>query len=88
MAASVRITPIQTGALRASGHVEPPEIDPAGATVSFGYGGASAPYAVYVHENLSAYHKPPTMAKFLELPVLAAIPGLQRRITARVRFEI
>jgi hypothetical protein len=26
----------------------------------------SAPYAVFVHENLAAYHEPPTGAKFLE----------------------
>lgn len=30
--------------------------------------GFSAPYAVYVHENLQAQHKPPTRAKFLEEP--------------------
>jgi hypothetical protein len=30
--------------------------------------GYEAPYAVYVHENLEAYHKPPTRAKYLESP--------------------
>lgn len=30
--------------------------------------GYKAPYAIYVHENLAAYHKPPTKAKFLEGP--------------------
>ena len=30
--------------------------------------GYEAPYAIYVHENLEAYHKPPTQAKYLEQP--------------------
>lgn len=34
-------------------------------TVAYGIG-FSAPYAVFVHENLENYHKPPTQAKFLE----------------------
>ncbi len=35
-------------------------------TVQVGFGGVGAPYAIFVHENLQAYHKPPTKAKFLE----------------------
>ena len=35
------------------------------ATATVGY---RAPYAIYVHENLEAYHKPPTQAKFLSQP--------------------
>jgi hypothetical protein len=30
--------------------------------------GYTADYAIYVHENKKAYHKPPTSAKFLEIP--------------------
>lgn len=40
--------------------------------VAVGFGGSSAPYALYVHENLNARHHPPHgnggEAKFLETP--------------------
>lgn len=57
--------PIEFGPLRESGHVE---------TKGKGKGARSrvvfdAPYAVYVHEILTAYHEPPTCAKFLERAV-------------------
>lgn len=32
-------------------------------------GGPMAPYALYVHEDLTKYHAPPTMAKWLEYAV-------------------
>jgi hypothetical protein len=49
-------TPVLTGALRSSGHIVQPRIT--GRTVkSLGaFGGTAAPYAVRVHENLSAFH--------------------------------
>lgn len=77
---SVRITPIATGSLRASGHVDPPDISPRGAAVELGYGGAAAPYALFVHEIMDAYHRPPTQAKFLERPMLEAAPQLAARL--------
>lgn len=57
--------PRETGALANSGRVEV-EGQGFGARSRVLYGGDSAPYAVYVHENLEAQHKPPTCAKFLE----------------------
>jgi hypothetical protein len=30
--------------------------------------GYTAPYAIFVHENLELYHAPPTQAKYLEQP--------------------
>lgn len=39
--------------------------------------GYAQPYSVFVHENLSAYHAPPTQAKFLESPA-RALKGLMR----------
>lgn len=63
------ITPIEFGNLRASGQVEGPTLEGGSLEVTIGFGGASAPYALYVHERLDAYHEPPTQAKFLETTV-------------------
>lgn len=43
--------PVDTGVLRASGHVEQPVVRGTQASVRFGYGGVAAPYALSVHEN-------------------------------------
>ena len=43
--------PVDFGTLRASGHVQQPVIFGSRASVTLGYGGAAAPYAMYVHEN-------------------------------------
>jgi hypothetical protein len=40
-----------------------------GARAAVEYGGDEAPYALYVHENLDAFHLPPTQAKWLERAV-------------------
>ncbi len=57
-----KICPVDTGDLRDSGHVV---VEGEGfsteATVIY-----DAEYAIYVHENLDAYHAPPTQAKWLE----------------------
>jgi len=44
--------PVKTGALRASGTVEQPEP----LVVELSFGGAAAPYALAVHENVAAHH--------------------------------
>ena len=72
-------TPVDTGNLRASGHVTEPEIvNDSWLTVTLGFGGPAGSgsgqnqdvgYAVYVHEDLSKHH-PIGHAKFLELPML------------------
>lgn len=61
---SQKIVPVDTGALRASGRVrsEGKGVD---IEVIVSY---STWYAIYVHEILWYYHKPPTQAKFLETP--------------------
>ncbi len=40
--------------------------------------GYSADYATYVHENLQAYHEPPTRAKYLEEPVRRLRPQMSK----------
>jgi hypothetical protein len=57
--------PVRTGALKNSGSMKETED---GLWV-IGYGGTAASYALAVHENLTAHHKPPTKAKYLEDPV-------------------
>lgn len=78
-------TPVDTGALRASGHVRPPEMSSGGqVSVELVFGGAAAPYALYVHEDLSARHVVGT-AKFLERPMLAASRGVADRLAHAIR---
>ena len=63
--------PVDTGALRSTGHVQKPEISSKGQVrVRLGYGGPSARYAIYVHENLKARHVVGG-SKYLEKPTLA-----------------
>jgi hypothetical protein len=74
------LTPVDTGALRASGHVEPPVLQGDTVTVTLGFG---TDYAVYVHENLTARH-PVGEAKFLERPVLEWADVAEARLAAHV----
>jgi hypothetical protein len=78
---SQRQVPVDTGILRASGSVDVPMSEGGIITSSLGY---STNYAVYVHENLEAFHKPPTKAKFLEDPLYQAIDGMLERIASRL----
>jgi hypothetical protein len=63
--ASIPLCPVEFGPLRASGVVVV-EGSGLGTRGRVEFGGSSAPYALYVHENLQAYHAPPTGAKWLE----------------------
>lgn len=84
MTEAKRRTPVDTGALRASGHVGRAKRDAGEITVRLSFGGPSAPYAVYVHENLEAYH-PTGQAKFLEGTLAESAPHLASRVAARMR---
>lgn len=70
-------TPVRTGALRASGLVEPPSVQSGQVEVRFGFGGPAAPYAVVQHERLD-YRHPVGQAKFLESALQEALPRIQR----------
>jgi hypothetical protein len=61
------ITPFDIGTLRNSGYVELPVIESGQVTVHAGFGGAAEAYAIFVHEDPFARHKPPTQYKFLEV---------------------
>lgn len=72
-------TPVDTGALRASGHVRQPEIKENEIVVRCGFGGVGAPYGLYVHENLEASH-PVGKAKYLEDPANRRAPTMEERV--------
>lgn len=91
-AASMEIVPVDQGILRNSAmevglNVEQ---DSQGISVAFGYGGAAAQYAVKQHEtppNIFRHTDGKTW-KYLERPVMDAIPGMGERLAARLARRI
>lgn len=77
-------TPIDKGPLRASLRIEGPTESGDKLSLSFVAGGPSAPYAVYVHENLRARHASGTNAKFIERPLFEAKPTALAEIGAEL----
>jgi len=99
-AESMENTPIEHGVLKASHEIVGPETDGKEWKITIQVGGAAEPYAMAVHEHLSAYSPPSWLAKeaagrpvhfnvggpkFLENAVRKAIPGFGSRIADRVR---
>lgn len=80
---SQKIVPVQYGFLRASGVVEMP----VNHEVVIGYGGPAAPYAIHVHENPEARHKPGKSYKFLEIPFMEAIGGMEARLAKAIEQD-
>lgn len=81
---SKKIVPVDTGVLKNSGQVNPPKIEPGAVEVEVTYGGAAAPYALYVHEDPEARHEPGKTYKYLEIPVMAHRDKFARNV--KVRF--
>lgn len=79
-------TPVDKGALKSSGYVHPPQYRGREITVEMGFGGPAAPYAVYVHEDLDAWHKPPGQARFLASVVDESAPYLLDRVGRRLNL--
>jgi hypothetical protein len=79
IAESKQRVPVDTGALKNSGHVQGPDESPGGVSVTLGYGGPSAGYAIIVHEDLEALHRVGE-AKFLESVVREYAPTLLDRV--------
>lgn len=77
---SQRIVPVDKGFLKGSGVIEGPKNH----EILIGYGGPAAPYALYVHEDPEAKHKSGKTYKFLEIPVMDAIAGMDVRIRDRL----
>jgi len=79
--------PVDTGALRASGFVEPPIIASSQVSVTLGFGGPAAPYAVIVHEDLTKRHTV-GQAKYLEVPLKARLQGMPAVLAFRAQEAI
>lgn len=80
---SAELVPVDTGTLRSSQHVTPPETRGGVTEVQIAYGGPAAPYALAVHEDLTARH-PVGQAKYLEQPATEALRGMVERLGAHV----
>jgi hypothetical protein len=85
LAESKQLCPKDTGALRGSGHVPDPIVSDGNIHAEIGY---SQGYAYWVHELIENYHEPPTQAKYLEVPLMRALPAITERIIARVEAMI
>jgi hypothetical protein len=86
MTTAKSLTPVDTGALRASGHVNE-TLDAGGVLRSAGgFGGPALDYAVYVHEDLTALHRV-GQAKFYEIPLVEATRGMAERLAATIRAQ-
>jgi hypothetical protein len=75
--------PVDTGNLRATGHVRMPEVQGKEVRVVMGYGGTAGGkpvgYAVYVHE-VNKNYKNGKQWKYLETPLKEAIPDIVRAL--------
>lgn len=76
--------PVDTGAMRGSGYVTPPDVRGTRVTVEEGFGGAAKDYVIEQHENLALAH-PVGEAKFLERAMDAARTDAGTKIAAVVR---
>jgi len=79
-------TPVEFGVLKASGQTHPPKVKAGEVSVALTFGGDAREYAIYVHENLHAFH-PVGEAKFLERAVLEAAPHLPSRVAKRINLR-
>jgi hypothetical protein len=86
---SKKIVPVDDGYLKNSGKVEPPHITARETSVEVTYGGAAAPYALYVHEDPEARHAAGKTFKYLEIPALAHAnkfaDGVKERLFSYIR---
>lgn len=83
MTEAKRRCPVDTGALRSSGHVVTMHDAGRISEVRLVFGGPAAGYALYVHENQEAFHKT-GRSKFLESTLLESAPYLAQRVAARM----
>lgn len=95
MTTAKTLTPVDTGALRASGHVTGPTRTADRLHVDLSFGGPAGSeaagvfvgYAIPVHEDLTKHH-PVGQAKFLEQPVREAARGMAERLAAGLKREV
>jgi len=87
MAESKHQVPVDTGVLRSTGHVQLPKEEAGRVSVTLGYGGPAAPYALRQHEELS-YRHTVGKAKYLSDPAEAAVAGMDRRIAKVIEQHV
>lgn len=78
--------PVDLGPLRASGMVGTVRRKGDVLSVLLSFGGPAVRYALEQHENLEFSHKVGE-AKYLEKPLLEALPGMDKRLAARIRLR-
>lgn len=74
------------GALRASVRVDGPYIEGGFIFTQILAGGSMAPYALYVHEDLEAFHAT-GQAKFIESVILESRPFMASRVAKRIELN-
>lgn len=79
-------TPVEFGELRASEHVIGPIRQWRTIYTNIVAGGPSAPYAIYVHEDLDAFHKV-GQAKYIESVLLESRPFMAARVAKRIELN-
>lgn len=79
-------TPVETGNLRASIHVVGPTREGRRIYTLIAAGGPAAPYALYVHENLEAFH-PVGQAKYIESVIMESRAYLGARVAKRIELN-
>lgn len=84
-AQSQQQVPVDTGALRSSGHINDLETGSGLIQGSIGYG---APYAFYVHEDLHMHHPRGGKAKYLSDPMQSALSSLARWMEGRLEAAL
>lgn len=83
-----RRTPVDTGTLRSSGFVENPKwVEAHTLRVELGFGGPAESYAIYVHEDLEAFHRVGE-AKFVERPLNESAPYFLERVMRGVAKDL
>lgn len=86
MTEAKRRTPVDTGALRASGMVHQPQMLGRNISVALTFGSVAIGYAVSVHEDLDALHQV-GQAKFLESTLNESRAHLPARIARRIMLD-
>jgi hypothetical protein len=81
-----RRTPVDRGTLRGTVRVVGPFREGRRIWVLIVCGGPAAPYAIFVHENLTAVH-PVGQAKFLESVILESRPYMAQRVAKRIELN-
>lgn len=80
-------TPVKWGHLQSSIHVESEPVSPGQPIrTHIVAGGPSAPYALYVHEDLEAFHSN-GQAKYIESTLRESAPYMAQRVAKRMKIS-